>query len=106
MSCSNNASRPPDVIVKVPEVFGFARPNARSLAAILVGIGGGSRFPSVAPFSFRSQSKSSAVRFESMTSYKATRRDTHLMPSNVLRQPRPLAGVGCTQGLGLLIYES
>src|SRR6266850_878703 len=84
MSCSNNASRPLDVIVKAPELFGFAKPNAPSLAAILVGIGSGSRFPSVAPFNFRSQSKSSAVRFESMTSYKATRRDTHLMPSNVL----------------------
>src|SRR2546421_7133281 len=67
MSCSNNASRPLDVIVRAPDLFDFARPNAPSLAAISVGIGGGSRFASVAPFSLRNQSKSSAVRFESMT---------------------------------------
>ncbi len=30
---------------------------------------------------------------------------TEFVTANVLRQPRPLAGVGCTQGLGLLIYE-
>src|SRR5258708_4341757 len=73
MSCSNKASRPSDVIVKLPELSGFARPNAPSLAAISAGTGGGSRFASAAPFSFRSQSISSAARFESTISYKATR---------------------------------
>src|SRR6266849_1331607 len=67
MSCSNNASRPSDVIVKVPELFGFARPNVPSLAPTSAGTGGGSRFASAAPFNFRSQSKSSGVRFESIT---------------------------------------
>src|SRR5437867_418847 len=71
MSCSSNASRPSGVIVKVPEPIGFARPKVRSLVAISAGIGGGSRFASAAPFNFRSQSKSSAVRFESITSYEA-----------------------------------
>src|SRR6266849_325989 len=67
MSCSNSASRPSGVIVRAPELFRFARPNVPSLAPTSAGIGGGSRFASAAPFNFRSQSKSSGVRLESIT---------------------------------------
>src|SRR5258708_2564293 len=59
MSCSSNASWPLDVIAKAPGPPGFARPNVPSLAAIFAGIGRG---PAL---SLRSQSRSSAVGFES-----------------------------------------
>ena len=63
MSCSNNAPRPRSVIARPPRPFGVTKPNVRSLPAISIGIGGGSRFASVAACSLRSQSKSSGVRF-------------------------------------------
>src|SRR5438132_1644984 len=65
MSWSSSASRPFEVMVKAP-AFGLASPKAPSLAAIFIGTLGGSRFASAASLSFRSQSKSSAVRSESM----------------------------------------
>src|SRR2546422_537618 len=65
MSWSSSASRPFEVTVKAP-AFGLASPKAPSLAAIFIGTLGGSRFASAASLSFRSQSKSSAVRSESM----------------------------------------
>src|SRR6266513_223662 len=67
MSWSSSASRPFEVMVKAPGPFGLARPKIPSLAAIFIGTGGGSRFASAASLSLRSQSKSSAVRFESMS---------------------------------------
>src|SRR2546425_8696259 len=66
MSWSSSASRPLEVMVKAPGPCGFARPKPPSLAAIFIGMGGGSRFASAASLSLRSQSKSSAVKFESM----------------------------------------
>src|SRR5438046_10575817 len=65
MSWSSSASRPFEVMVKAP-ASGLARPKAASLAATFIGTLGGSRFASAASLSFRSQSKSSAVRSESM----------------------------------------
>ena len=62
MSCSNNAPRPRSEIARPPRPFGVTKPNVRSLPAISVGIGGGSRFASVAACILRSQSKSSGVR--------------------------------------------
>src|SRR5712691_8768244 len=67
MFCSSNAPRPPSVIVKPPRPFDFTKPNAPSLLAIFIGIDGGSRVASVAASISRSQSKSSRVRFGSMT---------------------------------------
>src|SRR6266404_8966888 len=66
MSWSSSASRPFEVMLRAPGPFGLARPKAPSLAAIFIGTGGGSRFASAASLSCRSQSKSSAVKFESM----------------------------------------
>lgn len=63
MSCSNNAPRPRSVIARPPGPFGVTKPNVRSLRAISIGIGDGSRFASVAACILRSQSKSSGVRF-------------------------------------------
>src|SRR5258708_30490193 len=67
MFCSSNAPRPSSVIVRPPTPFDFTKPNAPSLLAIFIGIGGGSPVPSVAAPLSPSQSKTSPVRFRFIT---------------------------------------